>query len=887
MEAIRRQSMLRQMQANNMQKRPMFGQPVNAASQMNPYQQQQMAARQQQQRSQQAMQQGNAAENFVRQVHAIMQSKGLSFTPHLAVLGRQISPYALFMVVLQMGLSKKLTTLQGWGALAEKMGFAPNQVPQAAHEIQLYYENNLGTYEAYYIQQKQQAAVMAQRAQQMTGAQKPNGIPPQAAARFSPGKPPFGTHPVTPSRPVPMQQAPLGNRGPVGLQQNGHLSPQQRPPNLGSQLPPNAVPPGRRKMPPGPSRRLQPQAQSQGEHASGGPLMSREPRGSFAATVSCSHGGDCERLPLPIVPPRSPVFKPFIVQPATSMPVVHNGMRTGLKDDDRLWGKVTDLLKVRPVVPEPEDLGSVNLRAVSLSLKSGIPGEIKVALDTLLVISYTRMHHPLQLELCEDLLENLIECAEDQINLLADNAPEISDAMLLTNYEDIIRGARNETWHLQDIHEPGSLAYDLDRAVKRLLAVTSILRNLSDDERGSRVSERPDRLTETLVIEFFTSAIRSLGTRSMLLRTHQATADFSKDVVTFFSNISHKIELPGREDALCILSFLLSFAPCPSPYTNSAISSPSPRSETEFASSPQLCFSRYVSKKHRYYPEAINCLAKLLAKDDPNRTHYRALFLAESTATTNTSSGGPPNDLITRAFGLCIAGLPDVLDPKFQTLIRERASFVAQGLLAAEILTTLIPPSTTTSTTTTTSSEPVTGSNNLAASWLASQDAWSPSLARLIFDGYIHYSGVQLTAAGDGGHHPRRTIQKEDEVFPGSVFIAEHGLGLLGRLMEKGKPAGRVRLWIGGLRTNNHNKKSNSNSINGVADDDDTDMHIDETDVLEGLGKEAIAADSIRPKTRNLLKALRMLSPGDKNLGSQAREAEVFGQLCRIEALEL
>lgn len=51
----------------------------------------------------------------------------------------------------------------------------------------------------------------------------------------------------------------------------------------------------------------------------------------------------------------------------------------------------------------------------------------------------------------------------------------------------------------------------------------------------------------------------------MVLRTHQNLQDFSKDIVTFLTNVSQEIDLPGKEEAMCILQFLLSFAPSPAP----------------------------------------------------------------------------------------------------------------------------------------------------------------------------------------------------------------------------------------------------------------------------------------------------------------------------------
>ena len=791
MEAIRRQGMMRQMQANSMQNRRFPGQPMHAANPMQVYQQQMVARQQQQQQGQQAAMRSNQADAFVRNVHQIMQQRSLPFNPHLTVLGRAIPPHALFMAVMTMGSSKRLSASQGWEALAQRMGFAPQQSPQAGHELQMYYQSNLIHYEAYYIQQKQRQQAMAQ-SQQVRGGNIPNGVPSQMAAQFSPAKQPLMNHQMASNQPAPLQQASIIKGSSAARQQNGFASPQQHPPHLRQQLPTNALQPNLKTK----TTQQRPSHLSQQDQAAG--EMSGRPDVSPSSVTSKRDDG-YERMPLPINPPLSPNYKPTVKLPALMKPVVHNGMRTDLEEDDHLWGKVTDLLRDRPSVPQWSELGSINLRAVSLSLRSGIPGEIKVALDTLLIVSNAQMHEPLQLELCEDLLEVLIECAEDQIDLLTDNAPEISDAVLIPNYEDVIRSARMELLDPQEILEPGSLAYDLDRAVKRLLCITTLLRNLSFD---ATAEERPSRLSEPFVIKFLASAIRYLGTRNMLLRTHQATADFSKDIVWFLSNMSHKIDLSSREEASCILSFLLSFAPCPSPYTAPILLS----STIDATESPtQLCFSRYVSKIHRYYPRAIDCFAKLLAKDNPNRTLYRSLFAFEST------SSSPPNDLFTRAFGLCVAGLPDMLNPKANTYINERAPFVAQGLIAAEILASLIPSVTSPSNGTSSSEDANITNSNLAASLLSSTDAWAPSLSRLVASKGIHYSGakVQSTPLPDvatGNHGPLRRLQRDElSEISTSMLIAEHGWGLLRKLVEKAKAWGGVdEVVLEGLRPRGH-----------------------------------------------------------------------------------
>ena len=753
MEVIRRQSALRQMQSHGMQNRQFPGQPIGPGAPMNPYQQ--PGGRQpQQQPGQQAAMRARHAEQFVRGVHTMMQQRGLPFNPHLTVFGRQIPPYHLFMAVMQMGSSRRLTTAHAWGSLAQKFGFAPHQTPQAAQELHMYYQQNLLHYEFFYMhsRQQQQQQAMAQ-AQQMKG-NMPNGVGPQVATQLSPGKRPMMNHQVAPNQHHAIPQASSSKRPAIAMRHN---------------------------RPPSPQVRSSPRGVARSEN----PVPELSEKERFER-----YEGDYEHMPLPINPPLSPTFEPSLTDLDKARPVIHNGMHTDLEGDGHLWNQVTSLLKIRPSMPESVELGSINLRAISLSLKSGLPGEVKVALDTLLTVSTTPLNEPLRLDLCEDLLEALIECAEDQIDLLADNSPEISDAVVVANYQDVIRGAKLENLNVQEIPGPGSLAYDLDVAVRRLLCITNILRNLSYDEKSDNLP-RPARLAESFVVKFVASAIRYLGTRSMLLRTHKNASDFSKDLVIFLYNMANKIELPSREEASYILSFLLSFAPQGGPY-GLPVPSPSLPSSTE--DPPPLCFSRYDSQIHRYYPPAIGTFAELLAKDDPNRNFYRSIFAIDST------TSNPPNDLFIRSFGFCIAGLPDRLDLKSDILTSKRAPFVAHGLLAAEILSSLIPPGapSTSSTLTSNNGPSATALNgqhrhhpsqrayqNLPAALLASTDAWAPCLSRLLSRDEIKYSGIKIIRKP----HPNSGVQMlgEVEVFPGAAMLAEHGLALLRKLAEKAK----------------------------------------------------------------------------------------------------
>jgi SWI/SNF chromatin-remodeling complex subunit SWI1 len=373
-----------------------------------------------------------------------------------------------------------------------------------------------------------------------------------------------------------------------------------------------------------------------------------------------------------------------------------------------------------------------------MSLQSGIHAEVRLALDTLVSLS---VESRLQLDLraCEDLVETLVDCAEMQVELLAENAAEVSDVMLVGSYEDVVRSCRSEQEVLQDISAFGSLEYELDRAVDRLVCITTVMRNLSFYETNHPL------LADELVIKFLCVVIRYLGTRNMLLRTNQNTLDFMKDVIIFLSNLAQAIELPGREQALCLLHFLLAFAPCPPPNT---------------IGSERVTFSPYDPAIHRYLPPAVDSLAKLLARDEPNRTHYKTIFASDI-------ASSPPYDLLTRTFALAISAVPDdKQDAKRGSLVpvvEARKPFLMQGMLAAEILSNLVPGYET----------------GVAKSWLTSDDGFSKNLCRLILS-LCHETSPQAA------HQRTQTAPKglEDEAL---LHITMGGIAVLRRLAEKSR----------------------------------------------------------------------------------------------------
>ena len=458
--------------------------------------------------------------------------------------------------------------------------------------------------------------------------------------------------------------------------------------------------------------------------------------------------------------------------------------------------KLGDALnRLIPDVPVVDEMGVIDIRALTLSLQSGIHSEVRLALDHLTVISVDS-RITLDLEKCEDLTDVLVDCGEDQLDILSDEAAEVSDALDLTAYEDVVRLCRLEADTLQDVAPVSSTPYELDRAADRLIAVTQLLRNLSFNEANHGFLSSPS------VIGFVSNAIRLLGTRHLLLRNFRNVADFYKDVITFLSNITGVLELPSRDDALHILQFILVFAPQPPPSLSGDV---------------PLRFGPYTPLAHRQLPLAVDCLAKLLARQEPNRSLYHGIFTASHTP--NNSEAVSPLELLTCAFGLSISVLPErskrLLSSQTEMrTVEARKAIVTQGMLAADILAAMVPA---------TSQSSEAGEINLARLWLESEDRWAGGLLRMAY--VLLTDHRQHPPRGPGGHMP---VMEPDH--QGFGLITHRGLEMLVRLVEKAGMTSRSR-----PKGTRRVEQSEDGAVkNGTLDDDYDDDDDGLAEMLQG-----------------------------------------------------
>jgi SWI/SNF chromatin-remodeling complex subunit SWI1 len=655
-------------------------------------------------------------EGFLRSLQKFMMSQNLPMDPNPIVSGRPINLVQLYATVMKMGGSKKVTATNMWPAVAHQLQFPQMQYPTAAQEIQAHHSRNLGPYEQAFISSQQKQMTDQMQQQQQQPPQQQGGIPRQPSQFHSPlAKPNPGFEQAQAMAQSPQNNTPVHNNVP-GNPANGFATPT----HARSQSRPAQ---GHR---PSISRASQPPVPP--TEATAAQFAAPSPQSGKGVTPipGQQQPGQQEQKPEQLVKrPIDETFKPMVLKGSR----FHGPIAV-----DEMYQIGEDISRLKPDVPGFAELGVVDIHALTMALKCGIYAEIRVALDTLTTLS-GEPSVQISLENCDDLVESLIDCAEDQVELLAQHTLEESDTMHLRSYDQVTRDCQTENTSLANVPEFGSIEYELDRAVDRLICITTILRNFSFSETNFLPLGIPP------VAQLFSSVFRYMGTRKMFLRTSHNTLDFMKDAVILLSNLAHVVQIPGKDEALNLLIFLLAFSPEPEPTSPSG----------------KVMFTTFNSSVDRYTPAAVDGLAKMLARDDPNRTYFKAIFSGDGSAL-------PQPELLTRAFGLAISCVPD---KKPMAVVDARKVFLMQGLLSADVLTTF-------------------ADGPLAKAWLESVDGFAVHLLRL---------SCALCTERIPQINMRQRSQAEADAYAFSSIV-NRGLGILRRLAEKSKQVDNTPLNI-------------------------------------------------------------------------------------------
>ncbi|KAH9905597.1 hypothetical protein F4778DRAFT_778989 [Xylariomycetidae sp. FL2044] len=670
------------------------------------------------------------AEAFFRSLQNYMTSHKLPLDMNPMVEGRPLNLYHLFQIVSKFGGYRNVTGHNMWPQVTASLGFQLPQMPTAPNQVRAVYERNLFKFEEAWSKQHPRHQMKQQGPPAgMPGMPGVPGMPGQGTPQRM-GQAPPGQH-IPPQMQPQQAQTPLKQITP-GMPQanvNGFSTPQH--PQMAQPPPPNGAPQGHIRNSMSRSNDNTPGAS---EFPMQSPVSAGKP-GSVSAQHP--HQGDSAQVN---GTPTLPFPGPFSTDPDEYTPCSREPKADhyGGFELDSIKKLGAELESWRPDVPPPQELGDIDIHALTKSLQCGIHGEVRLALDTLGSVTAAAQSIPdltIDLRACEDLVESLIDCAEEQVDLLADKADPISDEIDLGSYEDVMRACRFEQLTLRKVTVFADPDYEVEHAADRLLAIMMILRNLSFPEPNQIV------LSEEVVVKFVCSVIRALGTHENLLGSAENTLDFMKDVLILLSNIAGFVDISGREQAFCLLQFLLSFAPSPAPDLMA----------------DKIVFSAFEPSIHPYLPYAIDSLAKLLARDDPNRTHYKSIFAADASAS-------PPYELLTRTFAFAISPIPDQnkesRPANVPSFVEARKPMLMQGLLAADIIAQIAPGYET----------------GLTKLWLSSAEGFAQNLFRLV-----------RTLCTQAEPTPRPSGRSQSREDTDVMYIITVGVSLLRRLSEKAR----------------------------------------------------------------------------------------------------
>lgn len=609
--------------------------------------------------------------DFLQGLQQFSAAKGRPIDTRPPICGRQVDIGRIHMIVMKGGGSNKITKMGQWAHVANALQFPPPQIHQAALEIQQYWLTNVSAYEQMWIQNRQRSVQMQPQSQSPT--------------RDSQQQPPTNGHQRAPSDLTQTQMN--------GMPKSTSITPTKDP---------NDLTIDQRR----PSSRQLDLQQPNGSETDGQP-DSAQKRPSTAVKP--------ESEPELTMPLQKPIEDPFV--PEVLDPSRHHGPI----NVDELFMLGQELVQLKPTTPNLRELGVIDVHALTMMIKSGMHGETRTALDTLITLS-SEPSLQIHLRECDDLMDSLIDCAQAELDFLAENASEVSDEVSLLSYEELVRLCHIESKTVQHIPEFGSLDYDLDRAADKLICITTLIRNFSFYEPNFETLGQPE------VLQLLTRVIQNIGTKDNPLRTPRNTLDFMKDIIIYLSNLSQSLAIPSKQDALCLLHFLLCFAPNPPPIS---------------ADGDNVAFASYTPAIQRYLPPAVDSIAKLLARDEPNRVYFKAIFHADARASI-------PYELLTRTFGLVIAPVPHSA-ATLRAQVETRKPFLLQGLLAAEIVASLAPGT----------------ESPLARMWLQSEDCWAGNVLKMA--SALSAQSTSRHAQNRHQHPQQRPPVDEDPMAHGSI----------------------------------------------------------------------------------------------------------------------
>jgi len=645
-------------------------------------------------------------ESWLHSLYEFMSKRGTPIQSPPLIGSRQIDLFKLYISVGREGGFQACTNKGAWGRVA-----GANDLPAADGVV----ANQLSELYKMYLLPFVEAVAKATR--QQMGQQQGR---PQLQ-----GPPQTGPPPIQPQMtPTPQQQPPpiLPNQTPhqsplqpphasppnllphhMQQMQNGIVAPPLQPMPQQHPTPPNILPNHLQRMPPQQPSPMTPAQQ----HLFQQPPPPQVPVKTPIPTPSPGRKPSLEPTPQPQSRQTS-VNKPVVPKKPQYQPKKRNVDTHGGWHLPELMRYGHMVEQLRPSVPQLGELGNIDIYALTMSLRSGLPGEVTNALDILTVVLRDQ-RSVLSLIDCWDLLDALIETAEDACDILEEGlrskkrrisfSPPPKDKKGLLDFEhyhDLVQACQGFTEDLDElVHDHEEDEKRLKLMADRLLCVTAILRNFSFVEFNHEILANED------MVQFVTRLLRGLHTSTTrpFLVTRKNNLELVRDLITLLSNVAHCMRLQNIDSAQLIFSFILSFSP-----------------EDRRVPDPDLIiFRSYKPVTDAYLPPALDALAKLLVVDRPNKEHFVTLLRA-TTDKLEGSKFSRGDIYLTKAFSMAVSVLPGNEPPQTFFQKEERAALAEQGMLAATALVDMLP-----------------SDGELARYWLSSKDNFGARLVRTVF----------------------------------------------------------------------------------------------------------------------------------------------------------
>lgn len=226
--------------------------------------------------------------------------------------------------------------------------------------------------------------------------------------------------------------------------------------------------------------------------------------------------------------------------------------------------KYFDMFEIKPMVAQLPELGTIDIHAVIMSLKSGMKMEMANALNTLTMLT---VHTPMALGQCDDLLDSLLDILDqDFFGYGRTTTTEDDNNVVQVNYANLFDMSLDEMKSLIPTLEDSTSEIWLSLR-ERCLCILNLLRNFSFIPTNVDYLATHSRFVATLLKllnytrgikeEDWDDARRSeawfVGVRRM------DTLDHRKSVLMIFSNIGVRLRLADPTMARAFVRLLHDF----------------------------------------------------------------------------------------------------------------------------------------------------------------------------------------------------------------------------------------------------------------------------------------------------------------------------------------